>query len=267
MERASLGSPPRAWGRCLPALRLIRIGRFTPACVGTIGASGCSICTRPVHPRVRGDDDEPYECKRGPSGSPPRAWGRCICNARAPCGIRFTPACVGTMIVWGMRSRIAAVHPRVRGDDPRAHRAVRAGRGSPPRAWGRSVRSALGTSFGRFTPACVGTIACLSIGTQRFTVHPRVRGDDCVNHRRSFHRFGSPPRAWGRLCLLIHRRVLRRFTPACVGTMQSIDTRCTHPPVHPRVRGDDDLRTQFDAVGGGSPPRAWGRYQFAVNFV
>src|SRR5262249_32931215 len=72
---ASLGSPPRAWGR-----RVIWLAQPP---------------TRPVHPHVRGEDAAALPLSVVAFGSPPRAWGRRPGGQRFPCGYRFTPTCVG----------------------------------------------------------------------------------------------------------------------------------------------------------------------------
>ncbi len=70
------GSPPRAWGRLCNREASDRSLRFTPACVGTICRHGLPGSVRPVHPRVRGDDDAARIAIPSVRGSPPRAWGR-----------------------------------------------------------------------------------------------------------------------------------------------------------------------------------------------
>ena len=71
----------------------------------------------------------------------------------------------------------------------------------------------------RFTPTCVGIIACRNICNHEIAVHPHVRGDHVGEVLEDFADAGSPPRAWGSwLCSLSVREFLR-FTPTCVGIM------------------------------------------------
>ena len=70
---------------------------------------------------------------------------------------------------------------------------------------------------------------------------------------------GSPPRAWGRLRIIVIDRHEDRFTPTCVGTALNhaqTDCQCA---VHPHVRGDGATRLRISNCRPGSPPRAWGR--------
>ena len=133
-------------------------------------------------------------------GSPPRAWGRLEEDHDQPivC-LRFTPTCVGTA--------------------------------------GTPYLEYLADVCGRFTPTCVGTASAMrdASASARFT-------PTCVGTagRRQPHApgtcwsYGSPPRAWGRLC---QRRV-------SAGAQ------------HGRH---------------GSPPRAWGRHwklaDLSIGFV
>src|SRR5205823_3679352 len=90
-------------------------------------------------------------------GSPPRAWGRRFHVGGAHWLWRFTPTCVGTAAALASASTIVSVHPHVRGDGFGDGTAFAPGIGSPPRAWGRPVKLAVGRLGDRFTPTCVGT--------------------------------------------------------------------------------------------------------------
>src|SRR4051794_39933702 len=71
---------------------------------------------------------------------------------------------------------------------------------------------------------------------------------------------GSPPRAWGRLGLVIPLLPQHRFTPTRVGTLSAADPPPAGPSVHPHARGDDAVTGQLIRRFDGSPPRAWGRW-------
>ncbi len=213
-----------------------------------------------VHPRVRGDDPWARNRRRCPFGSPPRAWGR---SELAEIGVavrRFTPACVGTIARSTWTWSRCPVHPRVRGDDRVREKLSASTVGSPPRAWGRFPLGRGGQFQPRFTPACVGTMACMRAAVTYGSVHPRVRGDDREGNIPCRSEVGSPPRAWGRFSFNLGLSRGIRFTPACVGTMARPRLRERHTPVHPRVRGDDASIHDTRCAITGSPPRAWGRY-------
>ncbi len=110
------GSPPRAWGECLPGVHLGKLHRFTPTCVGRIFTNKCYHDLRSVHPHVRGENAAIAWEPTAETGSPPRAWGEFHPKRAARLHNRFTPTCVGRM------------------EDDEA--AARMEAGSPPRAWG-----------------------------------------------------------------------------------------------------------------------------------
>jgi len=94
-----------------------------------------------------------------------------------------------------------AVHPHGRGDNAARLTARLGASGSPPRAWGQcgAVNGALGRV--RFTPTGVGTIAQRVKSWTQSSVHPHGRGDNTPVGARAAIRAGSPPRAWGQLCI------------------------------------------------------------------
>src|ERR1051326_2898220 len=93
------------------------IGRFTPTCVGTISFASVLHTLLTVHPHVRGDN--PHSAALPPFliGSPPRAWGQCRIALHRDSLARFTPTCVGTILLLTTRWLAPSVHPHVRGDN------------------------------------------------------------------------------------------------------------------------------------------------------
>jgi putative phage-type endonuclease len=69
---------------------------------------------------------------------------------------RFTPTCVGQMIVGDDDGCSRAVHPHVRGADLGGDTKGEGSDGSPPRAWGRCGFHQIHSLVPRFTPTCVG---------------------------------------------------------------------------------------------------------------
>src|SRR5690606_18529535 len=128
-----------------------------PACAGTTAPAAGPRPGWREHPRVRGDDLNPFGAPFPDPGTPPRARGRRRADAR---GVRRggnTPACAGTTHHAGLQHGQLEEHPRVRGDD--AMRPEDAGDldGTPPRARGRPRSCTDATVTGRNTPACAGT--------------------------------------------------------------------------------------------------------------
>ena len=105
----------------------------------------------------------------------------------------------------------------MRGEDPLNGLNMLKGTGSPPHARGRRQRSDTCPKHTRITPACAGKTGLVP-DTARFTWdHPRMRGEDPRNFRRSRTAMGSPPHARGRLEDAGTVQKPNRITPACAG--------------------------------------------------
>ena len=193
----STGSPPRAWGQYSFLLHGCFPSRFTPTCVGTMFFPTRAFCVYSVHPHVRGDNAPQGEDVPPVIGSPPRAWGQWSMRGSTSASTRFTPTCVGTIIVIVLIPPNIPVHPHVRGDNKFFTVTSAFCSGSPPRAWGQSKPPDRRPLRNRFTPTCVGTIPMRALSVLRITVHPHVRGDNTYVHARRAPEAGSPPRAWG----------------------------------------------------------------------
>ena len=194
---SSYGSPPRAWGQLVGFSACRRRGRFTPTGVGTMARLVARRMALPVHPHGRGDNGSMSIPAARRCGSPPRAWGQSPVHNRPEPILRFTPTGVGTITCAPSTAPPLAVHPHGRGDNDDARRLTRDMIGSPPRAWGQSVRPRQCSPNYRFTPTGVGTIIPKVDKHAVHTVHPHGRGDNYSLYLVRVRPLGSPPRAWG----------------------------------------------------------------------
>ena len=233
------GSPPHAWGQQESLLDIDLPRRFTPTCVGTTSRFPQAQPAYAVHPHMRGDNvGDMRSCHPGS---------------------RFTPTCVGTTLARLAARVFAAVHPHMRGDNPGKSPSHYPLHGSPPHAWGQLIPQLNSVRFSRFTPTCVGTTRSSRRGFQKASVHPHMRGDNGRPLSACFASCGSPPHAWGQPADRIGRGKGLRFTPTCVGTTPDEHNIDEHTPVHPHMRGDNQLGSGLLVVLGGSPPHAWGQ--------
>ena len=150
-----------------------------------------------VHPHGRGDNATSIFNPFVGVGSPPRAWGQSIVNAREEQNLRFTPTGVGTIATASASAMWTTVHPHGRGDNTRQGYETTAEVGSPPRAWGQCDEYRWYASMTRFTPTGVGTIRHQTCSRRDSAVHPHGRGDNHSPSTKSGNASGSPPRAWG----------------------------------------------------------------------
>ena len=193
----SIGSPPRAWGACPSPQRPFVWVRFTPTCVGSIFVFVGFFCGRAVHPHVRGEHNHLDAQGLHLFGSPPRAWGAFDKVIWYTPVSRFTPTCVGSMLLRFSLSKSWTVHPHVRGEHEVNPDLRNFAAGSPPRAWGAFPPVRWNPFGARFTPTCVGSILSMSLTRRIIAVHPHVRGEHVAEYDNHVSSAGSPPRAWG----------------------------------------------------------------------
>ena len=95
------------------------------------------------------------------------------------------------------------------------------------------------------------------------TVHPHVCGENFKELILTRARPGSPPRVWGKRFGLFAIIQILRFTPTCVGkTSRGGNGKVIHE-VHPHVCGENNTRAGAIQYKGGSPPRVWGKREYA----
>ncbi|SUY89699.1 Domain of uncharacterised function (DUF2825) [Klebsiella pneumoniae] len=69
----------------------------------------------------------------------------------------------------------------------------------------------------------------------------------------------TPPRAWGRLLLMLVDATILGNTPTCVGKTECEPLTCQLFGKHPHVRGEDHPEKGVHRRDKETPPRAWGR--------
>ena len=131
--------------------------------------------------------------------------------------------------------------------------------GTPPRARGRlTARDDINARRGN-TPACAGktcSAVCRFAGAWE---HPRVRGEDSSLDIAQLPLLGTPPRARGRLLWWAGLTPSGGNTPACAGKTARVCHIRRSIREHPRVRGEDQWKSQQAQDTAGTPPRARGR--------
>ena len=130
------GSSPRARGTASRWRNPGNSTRFIPACAGNGWTTSRGSCSKPVHPRVRGERAGRNVEETPELGSSPRARGTAATLARLGLVLRFIPACAGNGDVHRRRRAAARVHPRVRGERSAERCGARRNHGSSPRARG-----------------------------------------------------------------------------------------------------------------------------------
>ncbi len=91
------------------------------------------------------------------------------------------------------------------------------------------------------------------------SVHPHARGENGLRASSPPIRYGSPPRAWGKLISTNYGATWSRFTPTRVGKTRVLQALAQIGEVHPHARGENPSSCSAIASLLGSPPRAWGK--------
>ena len=148
---------PRVCGeQTIHAVHLLKHFRFIPACAGNSGATGHTRDRAAVHPRVCGEQTKTRSCRLSTGGSSPRVRGTVVSCSSFSGSDRFIPACAGNRAISCPAYAVAAVHPRVCGEQTRRSIGNYPPRGSSPRVRGTDVEKEKGREDYRFIPACAG---------------------------------------------------------------------------------------------------------------
>ena len=155
-EGIRVGSSPRVRGTVPRYSRIAGARRFIPASAGNSDGTNRSGPSRPVHPRVCGEQWSNRPIFRPPSGSSPRVRGTGVQPLDQRPELRFIPACAGNSRNTPTAPLLRAVHPRVCGEQfSRSSRHWRIC-GSSPRVRGTGMLDLEADNFTRFIPACAG---------------------------------------------------------------------------------------------------------------
>ena len=217
LRRPTFGSSPRVRGTEQAENYVGKKLRFIPACAGNRRGRRRWSPTRPVHPRVCGEQSLPVARQYPCSGSSPRVRGTEEPYRHRQVKTRFIPACAGNRMTAGCEAGSTTVHPRVCGEQIVYFSLPTSWAGSSPRVRGTVC---LATSFGvidRFIPACAGNRSGYSgLGWAR-SVHPRVCGEQHRCWMQVQDDVGSSPRVRGTALLEAQDLGEGRFIPACAG--------------------------------------------------
>ena len=192
-------------------------------------------------------------------GSPPLARGKqttIIMPFHSP-GI--TPACAGKTPRTVAQVIYLKDHPRLRGENPPAGRAIFAEKGSPPLARGKLEKFCTKFNTTRITPACAGKTQYHQVQIRQLEDHPRLRGENFITFLIRTLLIGSPPLARGKLKCNATANGTARITPACAGKTDFVGKKGVNYEDHPRLRGENLQILCTFTNERGSPPLARGK--------
>ena len=258
LEPPACGSSPRTRGTVpQPRSRPYR-RRFIPADAGNGARAPVSRTTRAVHPRGRGERSVRRRAPKSNRGSSPRTRGTGSSRWQAMSRWRFIPADAGNGRSARDRRASSPVHPRGRGERAFGALAAYAYVGSSPRTRGTAGGVATGIAGTRFIPADAGNGHCAVSAPGHVAVHPRGRGERCIDQFFMGRKFGSSPRTRGTASPARHVPLRLRFIPADAGNGSRAYASPSARPVHPRGRGERAGGSTVMQLDDGSSPRTRG---------
>ena len=155
---------------------------------------------------------------------------------------------------------LTAAHPRSRGEHCLNRLYSFLFFGSPPLARGTLTDSPIAKFGARLTPARAGNTHGSSGQSQRWSAHPRSRGEHYDVATGVLREFGSPPLARGTQEAGRVPRLHARLTPARAGNTSGVITSPVMISAHPRSRGEH-IPARVQALPRyGSPPLARGTH-------
>ena len=255
----TLRNIPACAGKPSWTITLIFPIRNIPACAGKTATGAMARRPNSEHPRVRGENGVDHDGVTGCGGTSPRARGKLRDEKRKDVTTRNIPACAGktTPLLSGVY--LFTEHPRVRGENGFATRALIKHRGTSPRARGKLQLAGDLTGTAGNIPACAGKTLKQDSVRISLAEHPRVRGENNRSVRRIVNKCGTSPRARGKHLQIIRVITGNRNIPAHAGKTFSAGHVYGAVEEHPRVRGENvvgilGVRNQF-----GTSPRARGK--------
>ena len=231
----------------------------TPTGVGKTVRTDIAAERARKHPHGRGEDLRKAGQGRGYVETPPRAWGRQINRSAVRKLERNTPTGVGKTPATRARQSPSEKHPHGRGEDRLLHASLIFLAETPPRAWGRHPEKQDVVVRLRNTPTGVGKTRGGKSRYGRAWKHPHGRGEDRSRTGDAIAGGETPPRAWGRLRLLLQTLTQPGNTPTGVGKTHRGSPLENLLGKHPHGRGEDVSETCKGMSKVETPPRAWGR--------
>ena len=153
---AVCGSSPHTRGTLGGKLDALRHVRFIPAYAGNALALHAGTSSPAVHPRIRGERNDPENSLKIKDGSSPHTRGTLGGFFSRFCARRFIPAYAGNAVLDPRHAARPPVHPRIRGERARQGAYCRLVHGSSPHTRGTQAQEQGQGRHGRFIPAYAG---------------------------------------------------------------------------------------------------------------
>ena len=174
------------------------IRRLIPAHAGKTEKAGIPASLGSAHPRSRGENCTPGVGIPEGRGSSPLTRGKRYPHCRRRVLTRLIPAHAGKTLRSRRLEKLAAAHPRSRGENPASGVDQESFSGSSPLTRGKPDRTRQPLSTPRLIPAHAGKTCSLARVPQRGEAHPRSRGENWDGGGCGVVGWGSSPLTRGK---------------------------------------------------------------------
>ena len=171
------GSSPHTRGTLGGKLDALRHVRFIPAYAGNACGGARTPSALAVHPRIRGERNDPENSLKIKDGSSPHTRGTRRPKTPTVYRQRFIPAYAGNALSSGKKRSVLTVHPRIRGERGESQRGWNRWDGSSPHTRGTPESERNQHLLPRFIPAYAGNASAPQQRGCPGSVHPRIRGE------------------------------------------------------------------------------------------
>ena len=238
------------------------VDRLIPACAGKTTTSQAHTVANSAHPRVCGENGSSSTPSTPRAGSSPRVRGKRERIADPGDQARLIPACAGKTATARSPAFPSGAHPRVCGENTSREYATACQLGSSPRVRGKPDDAGALPRAPGLIPACAGKTQGRPTPGRSRPAHPRVCGENLSGVGGRVHASGSSPRVRGKLWTHVLAPCSVRLIPACAGKTRPRARRLRRTQAHPRVCGENALRsTNLPGVPGSSPRVRGKRHQ------
>ncbi len=253
------GPSPRGRGKQRHRTAAPQSRRAIPAWAGKTRALRSQSAQPTGHPRVGGENASPMASIAASSGPSPRGRGKQADFIPRRVEPRAIPAWAGKTGRWARRSAASAGHPRVGGENRRAAPLRCLNEGPSPRGRGKHWSHSIPAALRRAIPAWAGKTGAGRGSGGRCPGHPRVGGENGFDAGLLAPCDGPSPRGRGKRVVLITQTRCCRAIPAWAGkTIRRMESRWRLTG-HPRVGGENIVKTVMRYWVSGPSPRGRGK--------
>ena len=175
------------------------------------------------------------------------------------------PACAGKTTKNDGRISPSRAHPRVCGENVSFRVSGAIGQGSSPRVRGKPGERRFNGGGCGLIPACAGKTQANCDAIRATWAHPRVCGENHLTQSSAQSSLGSSPRVRGKPTRGALGIISLGLIPACAGKTSRVRRGGPQTRAHPRVCGENTMRTLLRSMLSGSSPRVRGKRRLRVS--